>query len=374
MRTLTIVQSTVFAGLMLGVAAAAGLRMTAYRAPADLDWSDGRFAKAFESQYDEVFPAKTLGVNLWAAVDYLLFGEGRPGVIVGKDGWLYTDEEFKTYAGAETTVATHLALLPYIRDELTRQGTQLVVAVVPSKARIYPEFLGERQPAALHAGLYARTAEALHQADIAAPDLQRALTACKREQATFLRTDTHWTPSGARCAAEAVAAAAPRARAPAHAAPARWHTRVESRQPHRGDLFKFLPLDPYFSGLLPQPEEIEVRRTELATADATPGLLDDTGVPQVVLIGTSYSADERWNLTGALQEALQEDVVNYAAQGKGPFVPMLDYLLRARDLPAAPRLVVWEIPERYLPIAQDLRVSRDAAPAPCPATPVHDTL
>lgn len=362
MRPVMIFQSSLFAVLVLAVAviAAAGSRAAPFHVPAGADWLDGRLAKAFESHYDERFPVKTFATNVWAAIDYVLFNEGRPGVVVGEQGWLYTDEEFKTYENAHATVATHLALIPWVRDELARQGTELVVALVPSKARIYPEYLGDRRPARVHADLYARARGALADAGIAAPDLAAALSACKRSGPTFLRTDTHWTPAGARCAAEAVRAAAG---APGDAARARYRTRSGGAKEHRGDLFRYLPLDPHFAGLLPQAERIERLRTEPIGSAGAGDLLGDAAPPAVVLVGTSYSADERWNLTGSLQAALQEDVVNYAALGKGPFIPMLEYLLGSSDLPAPPRLLVWEIPERYLPMAQDLRVERPAPAA-----------
>ncbi|MEN8821030.1 MAG: hypothetical protein ABF271_07985, partial [Abyssibacter sp.] len=63
---------------------------------------------------------------------------------------------------------------------------------------------------------------------------------------------------------------------------------------------------------------------------------------------TSYSADPLWHFTGALQQALGRDVVNFAEAGQGPFKPMAR-LLAGDDLQAAhPRLVIWEVPERYL--------------------------
>ena len=366
MRPLILLQSGLFAGLVLVVAAAAGSRAVPFDLPANADWVNGRLAKAFESHYDESFPAKTLGTNVWAAIDYLLFHEGRPGVVVGERGWLYTEEELQTYPDAEATVATHLALIPWVRDELARRGTRLVVALVPAKARIYPEYLGGHQPAAVHEGLYTRALGALREAGIVAPDLSRALAECKRDEPVFLRTDTHWTPAGARCAAQTVQAATP-ARYVARGRKGTYRTRVAPAAPYRGDLTRYLPLDPYFAALLPPAEPLAQPHTELADASGSAsGLLADRAPPPLALIGTSYSADERWNLTGALQEAFQQDVANYAMEGKGPFEPMLDYLLNSRDLPAAPRLVVWELPERYLPMADDLRVVRHA-PAACAA-------
>ncbi len=66
-------------------------------------------------------------------------------------------------------------------------------------------------------------------------------------------------------------------------------------------------------------------------------------------MGTSYSADRRWNFDGALQESLDQEVLNLAQSGKGPFEPMLAYLEHPPEGPAAARLI-WEIPERYLPV------------------------
>jgi alginate O-acetyltransferase complex protein AlgJ len=76
--------------------------------------------------------------------------------------------------------------------------------------------------------------------------------------------------------------------------------------------------------------------------------------PRLALVGTSYSAQPSWNFHGALQEALGEDVGNYAKEGLGPFAPMFEYL-RSKDFAQAPpRLVLWEIPERYLVTHQPL--------------------
>ncbi|HUR41956.1 MAG TPA: alginate O-acetyltransferase [Verrucomicrobiae bacterium] len=369
MRALTILQSSLFATFVLGMAAVALARAVPYEgidgASGEAEWLDGRAARAFEGHYDERFPGKTLGTNLWAAIDYVVFDEGRPGVVVGANGWLYTDEEFKTYPGAEAAITSHLALIATVRDELKRQGSELVIALVPSKARVYPEHLPERRPAAIHESLYGRLRQGLRDAGIAAPDLAVTMARCKRAAETYLRTDTHWTPAGARCAAQAVAATLGSPRKP----PFTFYTHTASVETHSGDLLRFLPLEPYFASLLPERESVEVRKTERAAAGQAESLLGDGELPQVVLVGTSYSADPKWNFTGALQESLQEDVVNYASVGKGPFVPMLDYLLNSAALPAAPRLVVWEIPERYLPLAQDLSARRPDSAAVCTPNP-----
>ena len=111
--------------------------------PPDTSVLDGKWAKAVESHYDKEFPVKRLGTNVWAALDYLLFGEGRPGVIVGRNDWLFSDEEFKPVVNGEQNIADNLALVRGVRDQLARQNIKLVLAIVPAKSRLYPEYLDE---------------------------------------------------------------------------------------------------------------------------------------------------------------------------------------------------------------------------------------
>lgn len=366
MRQAALMSSGVFAASILGLGIAGAVKVVDFRSEqqAEVDrWESlvqGKAALAFESHYNKQFPAKTFGTNLWAAIDYSLFREGRPGVIVGQSDWLYTDEEFKTYADAQAQTQAHLALMTWVREELARRGSTLAVAVIPAKARVYPEFRGAREPATVHRDLYARIQAELARSATARADLLGALTAAKSQRPVFLRTDTHWTPWGAQVAAQEIARSLASAGLAGQGS-TEFVTETQGPRPHKGDLFSFLPLDPYFAWLLPPQEEIAVRRT-VAAGGGQADLLGDTAAPAVALVGTSYSANELWNFTGALQEALREDVINYAQQGKGPFVAMLDYLQR-KDLPAEPpRMVIWEVPERYFPVAYDLSAYTDMLP------------
>ena len=173
----------------------------------------------------------------------------------------------------------------------------------------------------------------------------------------FLRTDTHWTPAGANAAAQEIGRQLA-AQGLAGSGTAAYKTTLAEATTYKGDLLNYLPLDPYFASMLPPGDPLAVPSTE-TVADAASLLSDST--PMVALVGTSYSANERWNFAGALQEALHEDVVNHAQEGKGPFVVMLDYLAElkaaeatpAEDAEPAPRVVIWEIPERYFPVTYD---------------------
>lgn len=315
----------------------------------------GKAAKAFESHYDQRFPVRTLGVNLWAAADYLLFHEGRPGVVLGKDDWLYTDEEFKAEDGYAQTIAVHEALIDWVHAQLSQRGVNLLVAVVPAKARVYAEHLGRRRPTQAHADLYARALQHLEAQRIAAPDLLRVLDEEKTEAPSFLRADTHWTPDGAAASARAIAAqlgalgwVQP---GPADA----YATTRDALTPYKGDLFNFLPLDPYFTWLLPPQDQVSIPHTHASTArgDST-DLFADAAAPDIALVGTSYSAIPAWDFVGALRKSLGHEVLSYAREGAGPFDPMLEYLRGEDFRKAPPKVLIWEVPERYLALREDL--------------------
>ena len=340
MRSYHWLVSLSFGAIILLTAAAAVLRALPYDVPAGSDLIEGGVTRGFESHYDKQFPAKTFGTNLWGAIQYLLFGEGRSGVVVGRDGWLYTQEEFRDYADAQVQFDARLRQIERARDELRQRGIELVIALLPAKTRLYPEHLGGREPAAMQRELYTRTHAELARLGVTAPDLLSALASCKAGTPVFLRTDTHWTPDGAACVANALAASIGRE------GTQRFETETGKAQTHSGDLVQFLPLAPYFAALLPAPDLLVPRTTAAEGAD----LFDDAPLPQTVLIGTSYSADAKWNFDGALRDALGADVLNLAESGKGPFAPMLAFLAQPAAQTAA-RRVIWEIPERYLPAA-----------------------
>ena len=245
------------------------------------------------------------------------------------------------------------ALAP-VRDTLQQQGVQLVLAIIPAKARLYPEYIGEQTPASLHQDLYNQFHAKARQAGVFAPDLLGPLQAAKAQGQVFLRTDTHWTPMGADVVATHLAEAVARQDL-LSGTPQLFVTDAKPAAPYKGDLTNFLPLDPLFSHLLPSPDSLQARSTRPAQAQADSGdaLFADSEIP-VALIGTSYSANPHWNFLGALQQALRSDVVNYAEDGHGPLLPMLKYLNTDAFKNCAPQVLIWEFPERYLPMKNDL--------------------
>ncbi|WP_442112275.1 alginate O-acetyltransferase [Pseudomonas sp. NUPR-001] len=353
-RSLRKLYSVLFLALLLGLGLWSLGGLGSFQRTAQMSVLDGKLAKAAETHYDEQFPLKRIGTNLWAALDFKLFNEGRPGVVLGREQWLFSDEEFKPVANSDHFEQENLALIRGVRDTLQQRGVQLVLAIVPAKARLYSEYLGEQTPASLHDDLYNEFHAQARQAGVFAPDLLAPLTTAKNRGQVFLRTDTHWTPLGAEVAAQHLAEAVSRQNL-LSGEPQQFITEQRPGAPYKGDLTNFLPLDPLFSNLLPPPDTLQARSTRPAQSAAQnpDALFADNQIP-VALVGTSYSANPNWNFLGALQQALRSDVVNYAEDGHGPLLPMLKYLQSAAFKDSAPQVLIWEFPERYLPMKNDL--------------------
>jgi alginate O-acetyltransferase complex protein AlgJ len=358
-RSLRILYIALFLGILLAMGIWSLTAFGNFNRTEQMTLLNGKWAKAVETHYDDEFPIKRLGTNLWAALDFKVFNEGRPGVILGKDQWLYTDEEFDPVANSDQIEAENFALIRGVRDQLKQHGVQLVMAIVPAKARLYPEHIGAQTPTSLHADLYQQFHAQAQQAGIFAPDLLAPLQQAKQQGQVFLRTDTHWTPMGAEVVAQNLSKAIA-AQMPLSGTPQQYQTEAVKTEPYKGDLTTFLPLDPLFSNLLPKPDDLQQRATTVvnsaadSSSDAGDAALFANNDIPVALVGTSYSANPHWNFLGALQQSLKSDVVNYAEDGHGPILPMLKYLQTDAFKNSPPQVLIWEFPERYLPMKNDL--------------------
>ena len=112
-----------------------------------------------------------------------------------------------------------------------------------------------------------------------------------------------------------------------------------------GDLVSYVTTDDIAPSIGLAREEVT---PIVAVATAAGGDLFGTGGADVVLVGTSYSANADWSFAEVLKTALGRDVLNYAEQGQGPARPMLAYMASADLKDAPPQVVIWEFPVRYL--------------------------
>ena len=307
----------------------------------------GKTTLAIEKQMDQRLPARDGIIAVANSLRWLLLRGGGADVVVGRKGWLFLSEEFRADAGSAAAMQARLDLLRDANRALEARGVQLLVALVPDKARLYPSL-------PLPAGYpdyalprYQAALDGLGERGVAAVDLLAPMSATALPEASlYYRTDTHWSQAGARVAATAVAARVRELGGCPGDTP--YATRDDGPEAARpGDLLRMMGLADTRGLPRPAPDREAPQVTE-ATGTGTDdgaGLFGDVTVP-VVLAGTSFSM--RGNFHGALQEATSCEVLNVARDGAGFLQSMASYLKDDAFKTAKPTLIVWEIPERFL--------------------------
>jgi len=200
----------------------------------------------------------------------------------------------------------------------------------------------------------------LNSSGIDALDLTDTLAAFKQKHtAAFLKSDSHWTEQGAQAAAIAVSAEVLRLKiTPSPAQTWVVDKRIDSRR--SGDLIRLAGVDWLPTGL--QPEQDIAQETSFKVDDrknnapgssaqsvastSTDDLFGDTDLPNIVVIGTSYSRTS--NFVAFIEKELNAKVANLARSGGDFSGAMNAYLSSVAFKKTPPKLVIWEIPERVL--------------------------
>lgn len=329
----------------LGLAGAVSLPRADLPKAMSSGFADGITQSALQSEIEETLVYRNLAIIAWSSLRYVLLTETPDGVVPGQDAWLFTDEEYQYSAKSADIMQQRLAQIIDTAHSLEADGIHLTVALLPDKSRIYDNRLRHPRPPAVEER-YDLALLALHEAGVDAPDLVQPLAQASRTGQTFLARDTHWTPFGARTVAEALNPSVLR-----HSSE-RTTFVAEDADPvdHFGDLLRFVRTGPFDDRLGLGPER--VTPTNVFADAASIGLFGDTPPIEVILVGTSYSADPTWGFAGFLQLESQTDLLNLSKIGEGPFLPM-ENLMQGDTLAENPiSIVIWEIPERYLTLEE----------------------
>jgi alginate O-acetyltransferase complex protein AlgJ len=286
-----------------------------------------------------------------------------PTGVIGKNEWLFYNYELSDGSHAVTTNVT-LDLIQRFNKMLASNGISLMVVMVPVKMRVYSEHLPEDIKINDYmAGNYDRMSKALQAANVNTVDLNTAFVSSpKRNSDTplFFRLDTHWTPTGAMLAAETIKAgissnSALKAALDATPEEAFKLAIANRKRPSKGrDLVDVLPKNT----LTFAPEmvaQVNVTRVQAPKED----LLGNRAPVGLTLVGSSYSMD--WTgFSDALRYSLQRDILSVAvAADQGSWVGMESYLRDDAFQTKAPKMIVWEMPERDMRAPPDYKF-RDA--------------
>ncbi|MFN3722557.1 MAG: alginate O-acetyltransferase AlgX-related protein [Paracoccaceae bacterium] len=297
----------------------------------------GGLTRELDGIYKNDLPHKGVSFGLIGAARYAVLGEARQGAVVGRDGWLFSAEEVRPQP-TDAAMAAIVHTVQGIRAQLAAGGADLVVVPLPAKIDIYRDFSSDASFGASLERLYNAFSASLAQDGIAVVDARRALL--KTAEPAFFATDTHWTPQGAHLVAAAVAMSETIKPGPLEFARVDEPTRSLT-----GDLIRFVTTDGFAPAIGLPPETVT---PAVLTATNIEADIFGTAATDIVLVGTSYSANTDWDFANALMQALGRDVVSEAQQGLGPLTPMQAYLASAEFREAPPAVVIWEIPIRYL--------------------------
>jgi len=293
------------------------------------------------------FPAQA--ARLERAASWLVLRDTGPRVRKGCGDWLFLSDELTLNPHAQDHAAVKAEAVIGVQQRLRAQGIALLVAVVPDKSRIAREQLCALPRPAMLAQRAEAWAAILGRAGVPVVNLETALQPLG--SAAYLRTDTHWSQSGADAAAQVIAQTvqALGIRATPHKD---FETSTEPAALRPGDLVRLAGIDWLPLGWQPAADMVAAIHTRErphpahAGSDDLDDLLGDDHLPNVVVIGTSFSRTS--NFVGFLEMALGAAIGNFAKDGGEFSGAATQYFNSPAFRQTPPRLVIWEIPERDL--------------------------
>jgi len=330
--------------------------------PKGIAWSpflQGDVSQAFAlALADAPVPASAARVE--RGVSWVVAGDLGPRVRRGVPGWLFLGDELTVHRQPQRNATQRKVDVLKVQKTLSAKGIKLLVVVVPDKTRIEASQLGMLHRPSRYAQRASQWVTELNSTGVDALDLTDTLAAFKQKHtAAFLKSDSHWTEQGAQAAAIAVCAEVLRLKiTPSPAQTLVVDKRTDSRR--SGDLIRLAGVDWLPPGL--QPEQDIAQETSFKVDDRknnTPGssaqsvasastddLFGDTDLPNIVVIGTSYSRTS--NFVAFIEKELNAKVANLARSGGDFSGAMNAYLSSVAFKKTPPKLVIWEIPERVL--------------------------
>lgn len=314
----------------------------------------------FETEFKEVVAYNDPLLHGWGALQYGAFNAGKSGVVIGEDEWLFTKEEFEKVEGFDANVRANLAFIAHAAQQLQEEGVELIILPLPSKARVYADRLGDVRAPHYHAGLYGKLVwhlnnHALYHINV--NDLF-ALYKDDGEGDLFMRTDTHWSQRGAKLTAQAVRSFFIEGLTYSmDFETVRSSAKIDKSQSetYRGDLTEFVSTGGWHAQVGPKSEKLHKVLIEKSVSGG--GDLFGEQVLPIALVGTSYSAESEWHFADFLAAEFNAEIWNRADPGEGPFTPMQKFLNEKSWEQNGVKLVLWEIPERFLPVDYELNVA-----------------
>lgn len=240
--------------------------------------------------------------------------------------------------------------LAELSDALAAHGTTLIYVPVPTKSVTMPDHLPDDAPLygfdlEIATRVHDDILERLEAAGVVTVDARSAMLQAPADDMAFFKADFHWSASGARETAKAIAD-------------------VIRAQPGYADLpkvtYESQPQDVEiaFSGMrrllqqhcldtLPEAETMTYETVQTSAVDLGGGLDlfgDSAATVPVALVGTSFSDSPINNFPGFIAEYAELEVINYAITGGNQYGAMISYLTSTEFEETRPKFLIWENP------------------------------
>ncbi|MGR3837782.1 MAG: alginate O-acetyltransferase AlgX-related protein [Cognatishimia sp.] len=266
--------------------------------------------------------------------------------VEGKDGVFFRiQSDLKMDHGFSTQAIENLAGLS---AALAQGGTHLIYLPVPAKSLAMPNALPDAsglfgfEPEIatwVMADLTARLEKAGVATVNAAPEMARS----PKSKPPFHKTDFHWTAWGAETAARLVAQRMSQFATYQDMKKSRYHTQSTGHDVARSNLRRLL--QQHCQETLPSVTSEQFETQLLANEDSVLDIFGTSDIsPQIVLVGTSFSARQGSNFSGFLSQHSGLEVTNRALSGGNQFGSIQDYLTSDAFLNARPKFLIWENP------------------------------
>lgn len=298
---------------------------------------------------------KVITMSTLAVTAELAFA-AHPPSIIGKDGWLFTRYEvFDASASSDTNES--ISLISKMNKVFKDNDIQMLMVLVPLKMRIYSDYLGDNKNllSPFMEQNYQKALTSFSSQQISFIDLNKAFLSSPDKNGptpSFLKYDTHWSPSGAMLAAQTI-------KAGIDGNPALKNI-FDKTKPEAYSIVKNPSLvktvgitqDLATKDLLPAgyppPPAQELLSFSVKKTNPKSNLLGTADAPEIVFLGSSYS-NEWTKFPDALRYNLQRDpmIISVTAV-KGSWNGMLTMLQDNTFQSQRPKMLIWEMPERDL--------------------------
>ncbi|AUW57648.1 hypothetical protein C1T17_05555 [Sphingobium sp. SCG-1] len=260
-------------------------------------------------------------------------------IIEGDTGWFFIQDDINWSADFSPAFYQDLKR---ITAALKKQGTQLVIVVPPPRALTGYDHLPQWALAngvgrSVQAEAYRGLLDRIRAVGALIPDV---LGEAKRQNVPFDHltspSDIHWTTTGSWITALAVARQIAPQRLAQGAPPLLGTPSAKMEDSYTKILNKICGT----TAVGQYVRSFKLAEEPQASADS---LLGDTAAPEVVILGTSFTAlTDRYSFSPFVEKLSGKPVVNLAVTGGGPLTAIQQYTTSEDFRTSKPKYIVWE--------------------------------